>query len=167
LVIVAVALPGLALAACGSGASASMSAYFESLEELNADIRAQQQQVDADYDEALAATEFSPAARQGFSDYLTAQQDLALSYVAGAEDLDPPDDARALHEEAIEAYRAFAGEIDAVISDVSRAQTLDGLVSALGAPAAIEAAANATAACLALQNLAEDEDVSVDLRCQE
>lgn len=156
----------LSLVACG-GASASMTAYFEALEELNADIRARQQQVDADYDEALAATEFSPAARQAFADYLAAQQDLALSYVAGAEDLDPPDDARALHDDATEAYRSFAGEIDSVIADVNRAQTLDGLVSALGAPAAIEAAANATAACLALQDLADEEDVSVDLRCQE
>lgn len=161
------AVLSLGLVACGGGASASMTAYFEALEALNADVRAEQQQVDADYDEALAATEFSPAARQGFADYLTAQQELALAYVAGAEDLEPPDDVSALHDEAIKAYREFAGEIDSVIVDVNRAQTLDGLISALGAPAAIEAAANATAACLALQDLADDEKMSVDLRCQQ
>jgi hypothetical protein len=143
-----------------------MTAYFAELEALNADIRAEQQQIEADYAEVLASTAFSSAVQLGFSEYLQAQQDLALEYVSGAEELDAPDDAAELHNDAIAAYQTFADEIDPVIADVHRAQTLDGLISALGAPAAIEAAVNATGACVALQELADDEDVSVDLRCQ-
>lgn len=144
-----------------------MTEYFRELEALNAGIRAEQQQVDADYAEVLAATEFSSAVQQGFADYLEAQRDLALEYVDGAGALDPPDDAKEPHEDAIGAYQVFADQIDGVIREVNGASTLDDLVSALGAPAAIEAAVNATGACVALQDLADDEGVSVDLRCQD
>lgn len=164
--VLLIPVAGLALAACGGGASPATKEYFRDLEALNASVRAHQQQVDADYDDALAATEFSPGVREGFADYLEEQRGVALEYVAGAEDLHPPADAQDLHDDAVDAYQAFADEVDTVIATVNRAQTLDDLVMTLGAPAAIEAAVDTTAACQALQRLAADKEVDVDLQCQ-
>lgn len=164
--LILISVVAFALVACGGGASAATKEYLRGLEALNASVRAHQQQVDADYDNALSATEFSPSVRKGFADYLEEQRDVAMEYVAGAEDLHPPPDAEDLHADAVDAYQAFADEVDTVITTVNSAQTLDDLVSALGAPAAIEAAVATTAACQALQRLADDEDVDVDLQCQ-
>ena len=161
-----IAALALAAAGCGGGPSASLAEYFTDLESLNADIRSRQQQADIDYDAVLSSATYSERAREGFADYLTEQRDIARLYADRAGDLDPPEEAVQLHAASIVAYVDFAESIERVIGTVEQARTLDQLVGALGNTDAIEAAAATTATCLALQQLADDEDVAVDLECE-
>ena len=161
-----IAALALAAAGCGGGPSASLTEYFADLESLNADLRLRQQQADSEYDAVLSSATYSDTVREGFASYLAEQRDIALLYADRAGELEPPEEARDLHAAALAAYLDFAETIDGVVDTVGQARTLDQLVGALGNTDAIEAAATTTAACLALQQLADDKGVSVNFECQ-
>lgn len=166
LTIIAAALAAAAAISCGGGPSASLTEYFGDLEAVNTDTRSRQIQADSEFDAVLSSSSYSNAVREGFASYLAEQRDIALLYADRASELDPPEEARDLHAAAIAAYLDFAETIDGVIGTVGQARTLDQLVGALGNTEAIEAAAMTSAACLALQQLADDKGVSVNLKCQ-
>jgi hypothetical protein len=146
-------------AACG-GDSGPMSAaaYFERLNELD-DARASAL---ADLNNDLEA--LSPDDVEGAMDILDRQTDARETFVDGLDGLEPPDDVRALHEEALRSHREEAEAYRAFLAGAEDAASLGDLLALLPDFDA-DAVGDAQASCRALEQYAATAAITVDLAC--
>ena len=168
--ITAVLLAFGALAAgCGGGGTLTIEEYFQELGRLNASA---EERIDAVYEAAFAEVdeanfESLPLEEQVevFKDIFDAFPPLLENFLDDAKDLDPPAEVEDLHNDSVragddflEAIRDVAGQIDDVQSQVE----LDALAEDEATDAASE---RFDQACVALQDLADENDIDVDLAC--
>jgi hypothetical protein len=157
-------LVSAASAACGDDSSAgsqlTLEEYFERLEaaytrayEAEAALEEQLDQGGRDDLEAVRDT-------------VPAFGDIHDSLIADLTGLDPPDAARNGHGDILDAHGAIRTELERLEEDSKDAQSVDELMS-LGDTAEFAAADEAfTAACSALQEIADDNAIDVDLDCE-
>ena len=153
----------LATVACGGGGGPlTLEAYLQRVDELD---DARQQQVIAleeplqDLSEAEAVVQL----RQ------IIPQEIALfeDFADGLEDLDAPAEAEALHVEALDALQTFTetfGDLDDELAGIESFADLDALFSQQGA---VDADERLTQVCLDIEQLAADNEITIDLSCQE
>ena len=161
----------LAAAACGddgggdSGAPEefTLADYFSAYDDIITAAGAQGDSIAfPDFDGSDATLDESKSA---LATFLEENRDLARKVIAEFEDIDPPDEARALHEDLLEVFDDYGVALDGYIADVEDLDSIPDVVEfdlsdldALGGRRA--------AICTDLQRLADDEAIDVELSCE-
>jgi|CXWL01.1.fsa_nt_gi hypothetical protein len=150
----------LMMSACGGGGDTlSLDEYFEEVEALDADTSDRADEVGAD----VADTEDLDKIKDAFDKL----PDVFGDFVAGLEDINPPDEVEDAHKDAIDASNDFLDEYDKLLEDLQDAETLDEITSLVDSRAINKANDRLTAACKDLQEIADDNDIRVSLNCGE
>lgn len=140
--------------------SSDLEEYFQDLDGLEDELRSGA----ASVDEGLAALTDSTAPDEVIAAFEEAKA-VVDEFVAGMQDLDPPAEAAAAHEETIVGYQAVSGIVSDAIDVVEGGGTAQDAAALLSSPEAVEADTALDATCKALQTLATDNGIDVDLGC--
>ena len=90
---------------------------------------------------------------------------LLASFADGVADLEPPGEIKNQHEELLGAMRAFSRALNTYADDISNVASMEQL-QAFATSEDLEAAGSRSAqACLAMEQIAADAGVEIDLRC--
>jgi hypothetical protein len=93
-------------------------------------------------------------------------QAIADRFIADVEKLEPPEVARAAHEEALNADRALRDEVASFVDAVQDVESVDEFDALADSDAFTAADEHYTEACAALQEMADENDIDVDLGCE-
>ncbi len=162
---------GAIAAACGGGGDGELTLeeYFQELGRLNASV---EERVDAIYEAAFAEfdeADFESLALEEqvrvFKDLADAFPPVVDDFLDDAKDLDPPAEVEDLHNDLVragdallEVFQDLAVQIDEVQSQAE----LDALTEGGPSEAATE---RFDQACFPLQEIADENDIEVDLMC--
>ena len=164
----------LGIAACGgddngggdSGVREALTLvdYFSAYEDLSQTAERQFDSVAPDIADSDPTLEESKPALVAFLEEL---RDITREFLAELEDIDPPDEVQALHEDSLAAGDDLVEAIDGIIAEV---EDFDSLSDILGfgfdIPELNAAGERLDELCADLQKLADDEGIDVDLSCE-
>lgn len=144
----------LALAACGRDEALSDEQYFRNMDEID-------KETDRRFEEEVFNSE-DPTVGEGVEPFVKLARDVADQ----ADELKPPDDVKAAHEEIVASVRDFADKLDAAGKDADQEAALSGLFEGdVSGVAAAETRLNA--AFCALQAIADEKNIDADVGCEE
>ena len=144
----------LLIAACGDDAL-SDEAYFEALQEVDADANTEGEAV---FERLIG--DVTPDDPEGVAAFLVAFRATWEDARANAAALDPPSDLATAHDALVEAMDAVIEEVGAVLAEAEA-----GNVDAFFAIADPVSLAELGRACAALERLGRDRDIHVSLAC--
>lgn len=157
---------GLSAAACGGGGGGELSLqeYFQRLGSSFKDADQRSEALQDEFPAAFQEIEATQAALNGFGEILT-------DTLSKLDDLNPPREVKAAHDELLAAGADFAGIFQDFTDRVAELDSLsefEELASEFLAEDAEFAAADErfTDACLALQGIADQNNIAVDLNCE-
>ena len=156
------ALLAVAGACGGGGGPLTLEAYLQGVAELD---EARQQQVVA-LEEPLRDLSEAEAVLQ-LRQIIPQEVALFGDFADGLEDLDAPAAAEELHAEALDALQTFTetfGDLDDELAGIESFADLDALFSQEDA---VDADERLTQVCLDMEQLAADNEITIDLSCQE
>ena len=165
--IAALALLPAALVACNSSGKLSLEDYFAEVEKLDTAQTEQQDEIDSEYEDKLNPAEFTDQVTEDFVDYFEASRGAAQDFVDELKDLDPPDEAADAHDEAVDAFDACLEETGRIVDDIGDADSFEELGAVFEDQSVTDACDRTTATCEALQGIADENDIEVDLDCGE
>jgi hypothetical protein len=164
LVLAAIALAGgaaLASACRGDGEALSLEEYLQKVEELSQAEDNRSGEIEEELD-ALGQDATPGDIANSFEQQLENFSD----FVDGMSDVEPPSEVEDTHEEAVEALQAAVDDFDGLVDDLAGAESIED-VSSIFEGIDESNFERATQACHDLQGVADDNDISVDLRCEE
>ena len=150
--------------ACGGGAS-SLEEYFQEVEQLRGDVVGQSERLQDGFDRAINLADSEEATVQAFRDFFTDASAIFAEFVTDIDALEPPDAVADAHREAVEAFedsQVAISNFSARLNQVESEAELDGLFETFDSEPAFD---RFEEACLALQEIADDNDIAVDLDC--
>ena len=156
---------GAIAAACGGDGALSIEEYFQQLDELDDEQAMRESELEAQLGdfEALEEAEALARIRDLFPQFVTSFED----FVDGLADLDPPEEAADLHEEAVSAGREVVRLFGEAADEVENAQSLDDFFSLFESGELNAAIERFDQACFDLQEVADENDIVVDLSCED
>lgn len=154
---------GLSCRGGGSGDALTLAEFFTELEALDAKFETDSSELDAQYAD-LSDEEVLAQAPELFQE----QADLVTEFVDGLDELEAPDEAADLQEEAVSAGRGVVDRLEGVLDEAGDAETLDELFAVFENDADFTAAIERfDQVCLDAEALATENDITVDLNCDE
>jgi hypothetical protein len=154
-------------AGCGGGGDAlTLEEYFDEVLALSETFDAEGSALEEQFNAENPTTdeERIELAEEFFNEALTVLEE----FVGGFEDLDPPPETEAAHEETVSAGNAAIDSLHEIIDQVGEAETQAELeelfVQFLGTGTAFDTFSKT---CFSLQEIADDEGIDVDLLCGE
>lgn len=144
-----------------SGPSSELEAYFQDLDDAENKFRAGQETAGAAFADVDETTPI-----QDVIDLLTELRDVIDEFVANLEDIDPPPEAEAAHNESIAGFQVASDAIGEALDAADSGTTTSEVLAIFEAPEVVQAETALDATCEALQTLADDNGIAVDLSCQ-
>jgi len=142
------------------GGDGALEEYFQQLDELENEFRVTSDAADA----AISALDNTATG----SDAAVILEDVVAAidtFVAGLQDLDPPDAVAEAHAETEAGFQVVSGFLNDAIDGASESQTLDDFFAFFDDPEVASADESLDGACQALQSIAAANGISVDLGC--
>ena len=151
--------------ACGDDSEA-LKEYFDRVAAADEQIDQQLEALENPTDREFASAEEELAAIQGF---YNATPPLIRDFISVLEEIDPPAEVEDAHKEVVDAARASAEEWEAQADQLNEAESLRDLIAKLFVEnLALKAAGERFAeACLAVQDIADENEIDVDLDCED
>lgn len=135
--------------------------YFSAYEDINKVAEEQFDTIAPD----IAGTDMTLDERKSaLATFLEEIRDIARDLLREFEDIDPPEEARALHEDSLDAGNDLVDAIDGIINDVEDFDSLSDILD-FDVPELDTANARLDEICVDLQKLADDENIEVNLGC--
>ena len=144
------------------GGDGSLEDYFQQLDALENEFRVASDVADAAIS-VLDATATGADAAAILEEVVAAID----TFIAGLQDLDPPEAAAEAHAETEAGFQVVADFLNDAIDGASEAQTIDEFFAFFDDPAVVSADESLDGACRALQSIANTNGISVDLGCPE
>jgi hypothetical protein len=154
-----VAFGAVAGACTSSGGALTLEEYFQELDDLDNQTTENFDAIDTELGDDPSLEQVQDA----FPRYL----DIFNDFIGDLEDLNPPDEVQDAHDEAVEAGQAFREELSTFVDQAADAETLEELFASAENEAFDTADQRFTDACLALEGIAGDNSITVDLDCEE
>jgi hypothetical protein len=145
----------------GNGGNGDVENYYNDLENLANDIN---ERITESQNQDPPDPEDLDAQKDFIIGYFEEQKGILDDAVGELEDLDVPGDVEDLHNDFIAGIRDEIDQIDNLIGDVENQDSED-LVEFFQSLDISQIAAEATAACNALQEDAQDRNISINLQC--
>ena len=152
-------------AACGGDGALSLEEYFREVEQLRGDVVRQSERLQDGFDRAINLADSEEATVQAFRDFFTDASAIFAEFVTDIDALEPPDAVADAHREAVEAFedsQVAISNFSARLNQVESEAELDGLFETFDSEPAFD---RFEEACLALQEIADDNAIAVDLAC--
>jgi len=149
--------------ACNRGLS--MQSYFDSLVRIRDEMTAKDQQLQMTAMQKVSEATDDAAKLAALKDYLqqlTASSQRTLGEVKA---LDPPGDAEQAHQDFVAALTEFQIALGQALQAFDRYTTVDEALGGIMSDAVTKAGADTDKACNALQKIANDNRVKVNLGC--
>lgn len=140
------------------GNALTLEEYFQQLDELDNQSSDRGDALFADID----LTDLD-AVKGAYAEF----PDIVEDFITGLEDLNPPDEAKDAHDEAIAAAEGFREVLNDAVDEAQNATALDDLQQIGEGEAFTEADDRFTSACLDLEEIATDNNIEVDLDCED
>jgi hypothetical protein len=166
LVALALSAAPLALACEDGGDELTLDEYFARLERISVEVDERQAGLDEQYADALNATTYSDEMRDGIASFVAAQGALGADFAADLGDLEPPVEVETEHRAALDAFDALPAHFDRLVDAVESAQSIDEIVAAFNDPPFSAAVGRTNDTCWALQDIATERSIDVNLQCE-
>ena len=156
---------GLFALSCGGGGGGdplTLEEYFQELDVAENDFRAAQDESGAAF---AALDDTTPV--EDVVDLLAELRDVVDEFVANLDDIDPPPEAEAAHNETMGGFQVVSESIGDAVDSIDSDTTADEIFAIFQEPEVVEAETALDASCNALQTLADDNNIEVDLSCQD
>lgn len=157
--------------ACGGGSNAlTLEEYFEELQDIDDAQQERSDEAEEELDDAIPDDiapddELDDDTRETLQDGLRAQQDTLDEFTDDLDGLEPPEEVEDLHNELVDILREGSDRLSDVIDEAGEAETLEEFFEGF---TDIESDfARADEICRELEQIAADEDIDVDLDCDE
>jgi hypothetical protein len=158
-VAVVIVLGGL-LSACGGGGSGkplTLDEYFQELKALSTDLHTGEA--------PILSTLSNSQNVQELKDALAQYPVVADAYLKGLTKLDPPEQAKQAHADAVTAGKDFLDAVQKAIKDTQNVTNVDDFFATADAVQITISSQSMTVACSALQQVAVDSKITADLGC--
>jgi len=140
--------------------SAGLEEYFQDLDAVENELRSGQ----ASSTESFAGIDDSTPPDELIA-AIEEAKDVVDEFVAGLQGLDPPPEAAAAHEETIAGFQVVSGILSDAVDLVEGGGTAQDVATLLSSQEAADAETALNATCNALQQIATDNGINVDLSC--
>jgi hypothetical protein len=162
------AVVAVAAIACNDGSSSSeLESYLLTLEELDTEFEEAAAEREAQLNEAFAAAETDEEVVDVYRQSFVSFQDVVEGFIRDLEGLDPPEEAEAIHEQAVSSGNDVLVVLDELATSGQDVQSVEEAETLASDMLADEAFAQFDEACIELQALADENDVEISLNCQE
>ena len=159
--IAAVALV-MGAAACGDDGSKTLTLeeYFQKVEQLDAEQQEATDKLDPAFEQ------LAPDDVEGARDLFDQQLEVLDNFVDEMDKLNPPEEVRETHDEALALFREFRAAFDDALDQAEDAETIEDMFAGFDEAdfAKIE---EANQKCRDLEQIAADNGIEVDLDCDE
>ena len=153
----------IVVAACGGG-GLSLEEYFTKMDDLQSSFEQMSEDSQAQVQAALQDVTSNDEALVVFKEYLEENLAAIDEQLGRFEDLTPPGEAESEHEDLLEAGDAIRDALADVIGRYDEFDSVDEVAQSFDTNLG-DAEQQGTDACNALQAVAEDNDIDVDLGC--
>ena len=171
LVIAALLLAlGSIVAACGGNGGLTLEEYFQRLDTLGGDFDDEIDRLGEEFDEAADEAETEEEVIDDFRDFSGSMTELFADLVADIERIDPPSEVEDAHNELVAAQREGRDLLEELNERAQRAESVSDVEdwsAEFEGPVSTAISDRTEQACLALQEIADDNDIDVDLECEE
>lgn len=150
--------------ACGGGGGdeLTLEEYFAALQQLDDDFAEASAELDAQL-EGLSEEEVLDALPGVFGE----QIDNVNTFIDGLDDLDAPDEAQDLQDEAVSAGREVSDLFETLAGELENVETVEELDTLFSDEAFNTAVERFDQACVDAETLAAENDITIDLDCEE
>ena len=157
----------VAFAACNNDKKCcdDLESYFERVDEIDNETRADFQDLDADIAAAFpsGAPSLNESTRGAILEAYTRGEEILSNTVRDLEEITPPEEVAEAHAEAVEGYIEFRQSWSVLRSRVPNIESLEDFIDALEGQA--NAGERASDACDRLQQIADTNEIEVRLDC--
>jgi hypothetical protein len=163
-VVFACAAIFFAVAAAGcndEGESATIEEYFQELDGVDDQFESDTNDIDN------RGQQLEDEDVDGATDLFEELIDVIEAFVDKLRDLDPPEEAEEAHDQAVENFEEAADEFRERLDAARDANSVEGFLESVFGTEQSDAIDAATEACLDLERIAADNDIDVDLDCEE
>jgi len=136
----------------------TLAEYFDELEGSSTDLDERA----ASLVETLEASDDVEELKEAAGQY----PDVLGDFLEDLEALEPPGEAAAAHEDALDAGREFLDLLAGAVDDAEQAETEAELLEVFGNDELVSATTAFSETCVALQTIADDNGIDVDLGCE-
>jgi hypothetical protein len=155
---------GVVAGACknggGSGGDAlTLEEYFQQLDEAENGFR----EKDGPLNDQLSALDDSTVDQA--PDLLEQVQEAINEFVDALEGIEPPDAAATAHQETVAGFQQLSGLFEEALPQVKDATTLEEAFAPFSTDEFMSISDSLDGTCAALQGVADDNDITVDLGC--
>ena len=156
---------GTVAAACnGGGGGLTLEEYFQRLETVSTEYEQRGDALNEGFAEEFSSEEEQIRETQDFwKEFLV----LLGQFVNGLDDIDPPAEAEAAHEESVDAGTEMLKTFREFVDQVAEAESVSELAEAFGDPGFEVSGDRFEQSCVKLQGIADDNGIVVDLECEE
>lgn len=156
--LVTIVAPVALAAACGGGGKPlTLDEYFQGLKAVSIELHTQEAPILSTLNDSQNVQELKDA--------LAHYPDVVTAYLKGLEDLKPPEEASQAHRDAVTAGTQFRDALKTAIKDTQNVTTVDDFFGAANAGQIFVASNSIPVACDALQQVADNNQITVDLGC--
>jgi hypothetical protein len=156
-----------AAVSCGGSDALTLEEYFEELEQIDADFEERSEDIDTEFEDVTSdpSADLDDDQRDEIVDLLERTQDAIQTFADDIDGLNPPEEVEDLHEEAVSLFNDIADTFDGLIADAEDADTIEDVFAGFED---LEADfADADDLCLEFEEVAADNDIDVDLNCDD
>ncbi len=143
------------------GGSLSVEEYFERIDELDEEQQAKSDELEQKFDDLG-----EDASVDEVDDLFEEQIQILRDFVSDLDDINPPDEASEPHEQAVRAFNDVTSQFDDLLDGFREAETVEEAFASVG-DSEIAEFEDATAACLELEEIAADNNIEIDLDCED
>ena len=168
LFIAALPLGLVIVGACGDSTDTlTLEEYFERLDAVLEAGDGELETVVAQFVETSDAAQTDEESHDAFRNYFAGTEVVFQQVISGLEGIDPPSTVKEAHDEYVAIEVEALGFFTANVEPAERTSSLLGILEELQGPAADEIIALKAEGCLALQAIADDSGIIMDLECLE
>jgi hypothetical protein len=151
----------------GGGGALTLEEYFAELQRLDDEESARSDELDQQIEEETDGLTDEAEVIEIFKGYLPQFRESLERFVSNLGDLNPPDEAQEAHNEAVAAGEDFIDAFDAASGEIEDAQTFAEFGEIFEGGEVSAAGDRFTDACLDLEQIAADNNIDVDLDCDD
>jgi hypothetical protein len=166
--LVLVAVPFAAAYGCGGGGNGTpeIAEYLEQYERIDNQAERAIAELDREYEADTTADPLTDQNRLRLQEYYQRLIEARRAYVDGIKALEVPGSVQDEHDASVTTYEAVLQEFEAIIDDLGTAQNQDDLRTIFEGESLNAAIQRTVEACNALQAIADDREIDVNLECE-
>jgi len=149
------------------GGALTLQQYLERLEQLSVEYNGRTDAIEAQYNEDIASIETDADGIRISNEFLRTGGDAITVFVDGIDELDPPAEAREVHDASVSAGRAMATGIAGLADELDDTTTRDEYNTVFEDSGVIELGDAFEQACFDTQDLADANSIDVSFDCSE